>query len=118
MLQLTRHGEGHVVEMALDRPAAMNAISTAFSEEITAVTADLAADPTVRAVVITSTHERAFCVGADLKERNSFTDAQMMEHRLVSKLAYRGVLDLDTILSTVHTQAGSGRASDPEGVAR
>lgn len=95
MLQLIRHGEGgHVVELALDRPEAMNAISTAFAEEITATTATLAADPGVRAVVVTSTHERAFCVGADLKERNGFTDAQMMDHRLVSKQAYRGVLDL------------------------
>lgn len=95
MLQVTRHGDGgHVVEMALDRPQAMNAVSTAFAEEITATTAALAADPTVRAVVVTSTHERAFCVGADLKERNGFTDAQMMEHRLVSRQAYRGVLDL------------------------
>lgn len=95
MLQLIRHGEGgHVVELALDRPEAMNAISTAFAEEITATTAALAADPGVRAVVVTSTHERAFCVGADLKERNGFTDAQMMDHRLVSKQAYRGVLDL------------------------
>ncbi|RIK12580.1 MAG: enoyl-CoA hydratase [Acidobacteria bacterium] len=72
----------------------MNAISTAFSEEITATTARLAADPSVRAVVVTSTHEKAFCVGADLKERNGFTDAQMMDHRLVSRQAYRGVLDL------------------------
>lgn len=95
MLQVIRHGEGgHVVELALDRPEAMNAISTAFSEEITATTAGLAADPSVRAVVVTSTHEKAFCVGADLKERNGFTDAQMMDHRLVSRQAYRGVLDL------------------------
>ena len=95
MLQLTRHGEGgHVVEVALDRPSAMNAISTDLAREITATTAALAADDSVRAVVLTSTHERAFCVGADLKERNGFTDAQLMDHRLVSKLAYRGVLDL------------------------
>lgn len=100
MLQLTRHGDegegaaGAVVELALHRPESMNAVSTAFAEEITATTAALAADPTVRAVVLTSTHERAFCVGADLKERNGLTDAQMMDHRLVSKLAYRGVLDL------------------------
>jgi enoyl-CoA hydratase/carnithine racemase len=95
MLQLTRSGEGdHVVELALDRPASMNAISTAFAEEITAATAELAADPSVRAVVVTSTHPKAFCVGADLKERNGFTDAQMMEHRLLTRKAYRGVLDL------------------------
>ncbi len=95
MLQLVRHGEqGSVVELALDRPGSLNAISTAFAEEITAATARLAADPTVRAVVVTSTGDRAFCVGADLKERNGFTDAQMMDHRLTTRLAYRGVLDL------------------------
>lgn len=95
MLHLTRHGEGgHVVELTLDRPEAMNAISTAFAEEITAATTQLAQDPGVRAVVITSAHERAFCVGADLKERNGFTDAQLMEHRLTTRKAYRGVLDL------------------------
>jgi enoyl-CoA hydratase/carnithine racemase len=95
MLQLVRHGEaGTVVELALDRPGSLNAISTAFAEEITAATAELAADPRVRVVVVTSTSERAFCVGADLKERNGFTDAQMMDHRLVTRLAYRGVLDL------------------------
>lgn len=94
MLTLNRHADGHVVELVLDRPSAMNAINTELAAEITAVTADLAADPTVRAVVVASSHEKAFCVGADLKERNGFTDAQMMDHRLVSKQAYRGVLDL------------------------
>ncbi|TQM96204.1 short chain enoyl-CoA hydratase [Ornithinimicrobium humiphilum] len=95
MLKVTRHGDGgHVVELALDRPESMNAINNAIAEEIAAVTGELAADPSVRAVVVTSTHEKAFCVGADLKERNTFTDAQMMEHRLVSRRAYRGVLDL------------------------
>ncbi len=95
MLQITRHGDGgHVVELALDRPAAMNAVSTDLAREITAATSELAADATVRAVVLTSTSENAFCVGADLKERSTFTDAQMMDHRLVTRLAYRGVLDL------------------------
>jgi enoyl-CoA hydratase/carnithine racemase len=95
MLQVTRHGDGgHVVEVALDRPSAMNAINNDLAGQLAGVTADLAADPVVRAVVLTSTHGKAFCVGADLKERNSYTDAQMMEHRLVSRRAYRGVLDL------------------------
>lgn len=110
MLHLTRHGEGgHVVELTLDRPEAMNAISTAFAEEITAATARLAADDVVRAVVVTSAHERAFCVGADLKERNGFTDAQMMEHRLITRRAYRGVLDLPVpALSAVEGYALGG----------
>ena len=95
MLRITRHGKGdHVVELALDRPEAMNAISTAFAQEIAVVTDALAADPQVRAVVLTSTHPKAFCVGADLKERNSFTDADLMRQRPIAQRAYGGVLNL------------------------
>ena len=39
-------------------------------------------------------HERAFCVGADLKERNAFTDADLTQQRPVARAAYGGVLDL------------------------
>lgn len=95
MLRVTRHGDGdHVVEVALDRPGAMNAISTDLAREIAAVTGALAEDDSVRAVVLTSTHEKAFCVGADLKERNSYTDAELMDQRLVTPGAYGGVLNL------------------------
>lgn len=110
MLHLTPHGDGgHVVELTLDRPEAMNAISTAFAEQITAATTGLAANRGVRAVVITSAHDRAFCVGADLKERNGFTDAQLMEHRLVTRKAYRGVLELPVpVLAAVEGYALGG----------
>ena len=84
----------HVAEIVLDRPEAMNAVSTAMARAIAAATARVAADETVRCVVLTSSHEKAFCVGADLKERNSFTDADLMEQRPVARSAYGGVLDL------------------------
>lgn len=94
-LRLTRHGEqGHVLEIALDRHQAMNAISTDFARQISAATTQVAQDPQVRAVVLTSTHPKAFCVGADLKERNSFTDADLMQQRPITQLAYGGVLGL------------------------
>jgi len=82
----------HVAEIVLDRPEAMNAVSTAMARAIAAATARVAADETVRCVVLTSSHEKAFCVGADLKERNSFTDADLMEQRPVARSAYGGVL--------------------------
>ena len=87
-------GLEHVAEIVLDRPEAMNAVSTAMARAIAAAAAAVAADETVRCVVLTSSHERAFCVGADLKERNSFTDADLMEQRPVARAAYGGVLDL------------------------
>ncbi|HSU74703.1 MAG TPA: enoyl-CoA hydratase-related protein [Terrabacter sp.] len=84
----------HVAEIVLDRPEAMNAVSTAMARAITAATAQVAADGSVSCVVLTSSHDKAFCVGADLKERNSFTDADLMAQRPVARAAYGGVLGL------------------------
>lgn len=92
-IRVQRHGD-HVAEIVLDRPEALNAISTALAVELTDVTARLAADGSVRAVVLSSSAAKAFCVGADLKERNAFTDDELRRHRDVTRRAYRGVLDL------------------------
>ncbi|MFG3133099.1 enoyl-CoA hydratase/isomerase family protein [Streptomyces tendae] len=89
-----RHADGHVAELALDRPKAMNAVSTAMARSVAAACAALGEDRDVRVVVLTSTHERAFCVGADLKERNSFSDADLLRQRPVTRGAYTAVLEL------------------------
>lgn len=95
LVRLERHGEGgHVVELVLDRPSAMNAISTAMAEALAAATGELAADDQVRCVVLTSSHDRAFCVGADLKERDAFSDADLVQQRPIARGGYGGVLDL------------------------
>ncbi|MFI2223759.1 enoyl-CoA hydratase/isomerase family protein [Streptomyces fradiae] len=87
-----RHG--YVAELVLDRPKAMNAVSTEMARSIAAACDALAADPSARVTVLTSSHDRAFCVGADLKERNSFTDADLMRQRPTARTAYTGVLEL------------------------
>jgi enoyl-CoA hydratase/carnithine racemase len=95
MVTITSHGPGgHVAELVLDRPEAMNAVSTQMALELGAACAQLSADRNVRAVLITSTSARAFCVGADLKERGSFTDADLVAQRPVARAAYNGVLNL------------------------
>jgi enoyl-CoA hydratase/carnithine racemase len=92
-VRVERHGD-HVAEIVLDRPEAMNAVSTALATALTSATRELAGDRSVRAVVVSSSQAKAFCVGADLKERNSFTDEELRLHRDVTRGAYRGVLDL------------------------
>ena len=89
-----RHDGGLVAELVLDRPEAHNALSTAMAGEIAAATSELAADRSVRAVVVSSSAERAFCVGADLKERNAFSDEDLLAQRPVFRAAFGGVLDL------------------------
>ena len=85
---------GHVAEIVLDRPQAHNALSTAMARELAAACAGVAADRGVRAVVLSAAGEKAFCVGADLKERNAFSDADLMRQRPVFRAAFGGVLDL------------------------
>ncbi|HSK26373.1 MAG TPA: enoyl-CoA hydratase-related protein [Jiangellales bacterium] len=99
----------HVAELVLDRPEALNAVSTRQARSIAAATAALAADRSVRAVVLSSSAERAFCVGADLKERNSFSDADLVRQRPVARAAYGGVLDLPVpTVAAVHGFALGG----------
>ncbi|GGR99162.1 enoyl-CoA hydratase [Streptomyces humidus] len=105
-----RHGDGgHVAELALDRPKAMNAVSTDMASSIAGACAALGGDREVRVVVLTSTHERAFCVGADLKERNSLSDAELVRQRPLARGAYTGVLELPVpTVAAVHGFALGG----------
>ncbi|MEF9906005.1 enoyl-CoA hydratase/isomerase family protein [Streptomyces sp. P9-A2] len=104
-----RHEQGHVAELVLDRPQAMNAVSTAMARSLAGACAALGRDPAVRVVVLTSSHERAFCVGADLKERNSFSDADLVRQRPVARGAYTGVLELPVpTVAAVHGFALGG----------
>ncbi|WP_326688342.1 MULTISPECIES: enoyl-CoA hydratase-related protein [unclassified Streptomyces] len=101
--------DGHVAELVLDRKGAMNAVSTAFAEALAEACAALAADDGVRATVLTSTHERAFCVGADLKERNALSDAELGAQRPRARAAYTGVLELPMpTIAAVHGFALGG----------
>ena len=63
---LAKHREGDAVWLRLQRPAAMNAISTDLLDELNLALEEIEADASVRVVVLTGTG-RAFCAGADLK---------------------------------------------------
>ncbi len=108
-VRVRRHADGHVAELVLDRPKAMNAVSTEMARSLVGASAALGADRDVRVVVVTSTHERAFCVGADLKERNSFSDADLLRQRPATRGAYTGVLELPVpTIAAVHGFALGG----------
>ena len=84
----------HVVEVVLDRPSALNAVSTALALRLTAAFRELAVDSTVRSVVLSSSHHRAFCVGADLKERAGFSDEQLLAQRPVIRALFDSIREL------------------------
>lgn len=86
--------DGQVVSLVLDRPAARNAISVELARQIGEATAELAARPALRAVVLRSSRADAFCVGADLKERRDATTAELLAARATNRACYGGVLGL------------------------
>jgi enoyl-CoA hydratase/carnithine racemase len=59
--------------VTLNRPGAMNALSRGLVAALAAAIRGLRGEPGVRAVVITGAGAKAFCAGADLKERRSMS---------------------------------------------
>ena len=103
------HRRGHVAELVLDRPEARNALSTAMAEDIARACVRIGDDDAVRAVVLSSASPTAFCVGADLKERGGFTDADFLHQRLVFRAAFGSVLALTVpTVAAVHGFALGG----------
>ncbi len=104
-----RRHDGFVTEIVLDRPQALNALNTAMARSIAAACADAAADAGVRAVVLSAEGTRAFCAGADLKERNAMTDAEILRQRTVFRAAFGAVLNLpQPTVAAVHGYALGG----------
>ena len=97
-----------IAEIVLDRPEAMNALSTAMAARLAEVCAELAADREIRAVVLAAAGQ-AFCVGADLKERAAMSDAELMAQRPVFRAAFGAVLALpQPVIAAVHGYALGG----------
>lgn len=78
---------GRVVLITLNRPEVMNAVNTALAHRLIDVMGDLADRPAVRAVILTGAGDRAFCAGADLKERLGMTPEQWtQQHRIFERM--------------------------------
>jgi crotonobetainyl-CoA hydratase len=62
--------EDHVATVTISRAGALNAIDSVTANELQGIWAQLEANADVRVIVLTGEGERAFCVGADLKEES------------------------------------------------
>jgi enoyl-CoA hydratase len=64
--------EGGIARIRLNRPTKLNALSRAMIEELATAVAEIRSVSETRVVLVTSTSERAFSVGADLHEWNTY----------------------------------------------
>ncbi|HEX6318652.1 MAG TPA: enoyl-CoA hydratase-related protein [Burkholderiales bacterium] len=74
-LELEPRGE-HVLLVRLNRPQVLNALNTQMGHDLLDLWTRLTAEPGAsRCIVLTGSGERAFCAGADLKERDGMSQA-------------------------------------------
>lgn len=78
LVQFERVAEG-IGLITLSRPEAANAMSVQLLEELGATLDQVNRDPAIRVVLLTGAGEKAFCAGADLKERQGMSDRQVKE---------------------------------------
>lgn len=73
--------DGPVATVTLNRPEKLNAFTVAMADGLGTVLERLAADQSIRAVIITGAG-RAFCAGADLEELRRVANEKDLDHGL------------------------------------
>ena len=101
--------QGSVATLMLNRPEALNAINAALVRDLGAACGELESDQQTRVVVLRGAGERAFCVGADLKERRGMGLAETQELRAELVRAFRSLRTLQVpTIAAVHGWALGG----------
>jgi enoyl-CoA hydratase/carnithine racemase len=99
----------HIAVLTLNRPDAMNALNTTLLRELNEACQEVEQDDQVWVVLLKGAGERAFCAGADLRERKgmSVTETQQIRSRLVRVFRRLNALPMPTI-AAVHGWALGG----------
>ena len=79
--------------VTLNRPASANAMNSQLGTEIMTLFESLNLDAgDTRCIVVTGAGDRAFCAGADLKERKDMTDEAWTKQHLIYERMVRATL--------------------------
>lgn len=71
--------DNHIAIVTLNRPEAANAMSKTLLDELNSVVQEIDQNKRIYCTVITGSGEKAFCAGADLKERRGMSDDQVID---------------------------------------
>ena len=108
-LSLEYPGE-HVLVVRLNRPEVLNALNTQMGRDLYHLWARLTAEPgDARCGLLTGAGERAFCAGADLKERDGMPQAQwQVQHELFER-GFMALMELPLpVIAAVNGHAYGG----------
>jgi enoyl-CoA hydratase len=79
--------EGGVATITLNRPESRNALNMAMCEGLAVSASKISPDPEIK-IALVRANGPAFCAGADLKERQGMSAAQVRERRMKAFEAY------------------------------
>jgi enoyl-CoA hydratase len=108
-LALEPRGE-HVLLVTLNRPQVLNALNTQMGKDKLDLWTRLAAEPgALRCVVLTGAGERAFCAGADLKEREGMTETVWRAQHEIFERAFMALMEFPLpVIAAVNGHAFGG----------
>lgn len=84
--------------ITLNRPEALNAISVQLARDLTSVCDELSNRDDIWVAVLAAAGERAFSVGADLKERQGLSSDEWRRHRRTLLRAFHAIAAVETPL--------------------
>jgi enoyl-CoA hydratase/carnithine racemase len=102
--------DGHVATVTLSRPEALNALSGEMADQVGGAFLQAAAQPDTWVIVLAAAGDEAFCVGADLKERNQLDDRGWHRNRIFMKGMFEAIRSVPqpTIASVFGYALGGG----------
>jgi enoyl-CoA hydratase len=84
----------HVLRVTLNRPEIANAFNTQMMRDLLSLWQELATSEELpRCIVLTGAGDRAFCAGADLKERNTLSEAQWMAQHVIIEEQFKALIE-------------------------
>ena len=107
LLRLERRAGAAI--LTLNRPERQNALSRELVAALGKAGRELAADDSLRAVLLTGEGRKAFCAGADLKERATMTEAEVRAFLDGLRQTFRAIEKSDcTFIAAVNGAAFGG----------
>jgi enoyl-CoA hydratase len=101
---------GSIALVTLDRPERMNALSRALVARFGEIGREIAAQADVRLVIVTGAGDKAFCAGADLKERAGMSqdDVRTLLLAYESELGWLETIAVPTLAAINGAALGGG----------
>jgi enoyl-CoA hydratase/carnithine racemase len=94
---LADEAQGQMVTLTLNRPEARNAISRRMAAELADALLELGGRREVRVVIVAGASDRAFCAGADLKERLTLSPDERIAHTAAIEAAAEALAALPMV---------------------